>query len=84
MSLSIAAHGDPAQTSLGLLYPEQCSDCRAPIHDWRPRQRVCTACRREHRRALERRRYRERADVRDRRLAAANQRYRLRKHGKAA
>jgi hypothetical protein len=75
MTLSIAQHGDPAQVSLALLYPEQCEDCRAPIHDRAPRQRFCTECRREHRRALERRRYRMRADVRARRLAAAQHRY---------
>lgn len=73
--LSIAAHGDPTQVSLALLYPETCDDCDRPIYDRKPRQRYCVACAKARRRALERRKYREREDYRARRIASANRRH---------
>lgn len=72
---SIAAHGDPAQTSLALRYPEQCDGCLAPIPDWRPRQRLCADCRKRNRRALERRKYRQNDDYRARRVDKARRYY---------
>ncbi len=76
--LSIAAGGDPSQTSLARQYPEQCDQCWGPIVDWRPRQRICADCRVANRRAIENRKYRHDADYRARRLAKAHAYYRNR------